>query len=405
MNRTLILISLGIGVVSLLLVPFAASIEKKKRKKAQIKKENEELLHKQELEKNSQDILNVLTRRVMEVIEPHLDTLQRKRKQLITKDDYGTIYRKKWDEELNYFYLNVLHQNDDLIQSEKNLQKTHLCLANKGIFLESSVEKIFAFTESVLDAKDVNSKLNEGNYSRANVPVDYTRFCAGQLKIAGWMVTFTKASDNQYIDIIAENNGIKIAIQCNDDLDPVLSKAVEKASAGASFYGADKCFVVSSTGFTSTAIDLANTHGVKLLHHDDLLGLTENSLKNTLGQVQTSTQPQTSEKQKTENTNIGVIFIILFLVLIFGSIVALHINTQEKKSSSIFSNEISYVEKQVLLDSMKQFNIAMKTKNYMDAYTRAGVISQLYLQAEDKTGYSEWKEREKSLGRKLGMPY
>jgi len=64
-----------------------------------------------------------------------------------------------------------------------------------------------------------------------------------------------------------------------------------------------------------------------------------------------------------------------------------------------------HVEQKVISDSIKQFNIAMRTENYMDAYIQAGNVTATYLQAEDETAYLKWKEIEKKLERKLGMSY
>ncbi|MDF7809604.1 hypothetical protein P4E94_19355 [Pontiellaceae bacterium B12219] len=65
----------------------------------------------------------------------------------------------------------------------------------------------------------------------------------------------------------------------------------------------------------------------------------------------------------------------------------------------------SGIERKVIDDSIRQFNIAMRTENYMDAYVQAGIITAAHLQAEDEVGYLKWKEVEKKLERKLGMNY
>ncbi len=65
----------------------------------------------------------------------------------------------------------------------------------------------------------------------------------------------------------------------------------------------------------------------------------------------------------------------------------------------------SQVEQKVISDSIQQYKIALRTKNYMDAYVQAGIITAAHLQAEDEAGYLKWKEIEKKLERKLGMSY
>lgn len=65
----------------------------------------------------------------------------------------------------------------------------------------------------------------------------------------------------------------------------------------------------------------------------------------------------------------------------------------------------SQVEQKVISDSIKQYNIAMRTENYMDAYVQAGIITAAHLQAEDEAGYLKWKQVEKKLAKKLGMSF
>jgi hypothetical protein len=65
----------------------------------------------------------------------------------------------------------------------------------------------------------------------------------------------------------------------------------------------------------------------------------------------------------------------------------------------------SGIERKVIDDSIRQYNMAMRTENYMDAYVQAGIITAAHLQAEDEAGYLKWKEVEKKLERKLGMNY
>ena len=80
-------------------------------------------------------------------------------------------------------------------------------------------------------------------------------------------------------DIVAKKGGICLAIQCKKHSNPVGNKAVQEAYAGASFYGADVGAVVAPNNYTASAIELAKSLGVHLLHHEDLKRLCSSVLK------------------------------------------------------------------------------------------------------------------------------
>ncbi len=99
------------------------------------------------------------------------------------------------------------------------------------------------------------------------------------------------------------------------------------------------------------------------------------------------------QKQKTNGIILSVLilFVLFFLPpILFGSL----------------TNGIgSSIEKQVISDSIRQYNIAVRTGNYMDAYVQAGIITAAYLQTENEAKYVEWKAIQKRLGRTLGIPF
>jgi hypothetical protein len=59
--------------------------------------------------------------------------------------------------------------------------------------------------------------------------------------------------------------------------------------------------------------------------------------------------------------------------------------------------------KQVVNDSIKEYNIASRSGSSMDACVHAGIVAAAYLQAKDETNYRSWKSREEGDCRRAGL--
>ncbi len=73
----------------------------------------------------------------------------------------------------------------------------------------------------------------------------------------GFKVTGTKTSGDQGIDLIAERDGLKLAIQAKGYAESVGNKAVQEAHTGMCFYSCNRCAVITNSVFTPAAVELA----------------------------------------------------------------------------------------------------------------------------------------------------
>jgi len=96
-------------------------------------------------------------------------------------------------------------------------------------------------------------------------PYEFEKECARILNKKGFNARATKGSGDQGVDVLAEKNNIKIAIQCKQYSKPVGNKAVQEVIAGKNFYNAQYAAVVSNASFTPSARKLAAKCGVILL--------------------------------------------------------------------------------------------------------------------------------------------
>lgn len=60
-------------------------------------------------------------------------------------------------------------------------------------------------------------------------------------------------------------------------------------------------------------------------------------------------------------------------------------------------------QKNIALDSERQYEIAKKNGTAMDAYTRACLVAECYLQAKDEANYKKWKAIEKEEAKNAGF--
>ena len=94
---------------------------------------------------------------------------------------------------------------------------------------------------------------------------EYEEVCAEYLRRQGFEnVNVTSKSGDQGIDIIAHKNGLKYGIQCKYYSGKVPNKAVQEAHAGAAYYNCDVAAVITNSEYSPSAVELAQSIGVKL---------------------------------------------------------------------------------------------------------------------------------------------
>lgn len=95
---------------------------------------------------------------------------------------------------------------------------------------------------------------------------DYEHAVAAYLLRNGFHdVEVTKASGDYGVDIIAEKDFLKYAVQCKYYSNPVGIAAVQEVAAGRSMYGCTVAMVVTNSTFTPAAENLAKANGVVLM--------------------------------------------------------------------------------------------------------------------------------------------
>ncbi|XKF16768.1 restriction endonuclease [Halomonas sp. BLK-85] len=101
--------------------------------------------------------------------------------------------------------------------------------------------------------------------SSVKIGLDFEKKIAEIYERIGYKVSYTSASGDFGIDLIAESNSGRIGIQCKNHGANVGVDAVMQTHSGALYYDCKNSVVVSSSGFTKSAYEMASKLKVELL--------------------------------------------------------------------------------------------------------------------------------------------
>lgn len=191
-------------------------------------------------------------------IQQYVSVLSRKKEMLTYKDDYGFVHETNWMLEKEDFLKKLNYQPIIRKEAFRLSQEDYMSL------IEEAINKYSAQNMDDNDAVIVPSN-----------PFEYERYCAQQLNLIGWNASVTKASGDHGVDIIAERDGLYIAVQCKLYSGAVSNKAIQEVSSGMKYWKASKAVVITNSTYTKHAVEIARTHNVYLLHHDDLPKFTD----------------------------------------------------------------------------------------------------------------------------------
>lgn len=100
---------------------------------------------------------------------------------------------------------------------------------------------------------------------------EFEYVCADILRLRGYKnVNVTKGSGDQGVDVTAERDGIKYAVQCKYYSNPVGNTAVQEIYTGMQYYKAHVGIIMTNSIFTISAKELAEKLGVVLWDRDFL---------------------------------------------------------------------------------------------------------------------------------------
>ena len=207
----------------------------------------------------------------------HKIALAIERQKLVIKDPYGKENKTKWLKEgVEYFYKNVIlpELRDFEIQSLGDYKNTDvfndMLRPNIKPVKEVTINREIISIIENCSIEGIEELQKFTTYSETLTGQQYEHLCGNILKKYGWNIEFTKGSGDQGVDIIAQKDNVRIAIQCKKHKKPVSNKAIQEVLGGQMYYNLDKAAVIASNGYTAGAIKLSNISNVVLLSHNNL---------------------------------------------------------------------------------------------------------------------------------------
>lgn len=167
-------------------------------------------------------------------------------------DDYGKFIYDDWIKEVGYFIINIAFPNEDYYMNRPLLNER---IKQFNIYWIKITSEYLDKTENEQTIKMV---VKNG--------IDYENFVEKYLQNLGYNVIRTPKTGDQGVDLIAEKDNDRKAIQCKYYSRPVGNKAVQEVIAGANFYQCTSAAVISNSSFTKSAQQLAQNSNVELFN-------------------------------------------------------------------------------------------------------------------------------------------
>ena len=195
--------------------------------------------------------------RLVGEVQRHRAALQRNLNRAQVKNDYGVVTSDTRREALLEFFASI----------ELDAHK---------IKIDDAIDVTLGELE--LHRQDQLSQYFDPTMIPAN-GFEFERWVATSLQKFGWETELTSGGGDQGIDIIAEQCGKRLGLQCKLHSAKVGNKAVQEAHAGKHFYGLQQAAVISNAGYTRSAQELAAMTNTLLLSPDNLPELSEKAFR------------------------------------------------------------------------------------------------------------------------------
>lgn len=126
----------------------------------------------------------------------------------------------------------------------------------------------------VITEEEKSLQLSQINFDLLN-GIDFELFVGNVLQKLGFIVTQTKGSGDQGVDLIALKNDKKYAIQTKRYASNVSNTAIQEAVAGKDYYAADYAWVITNSDYTKGAREISQATNTLLWNGNKLKEMVE----------------------------------------------------------------------------------------------------------------------------------
>ncbi|MBM7424827.1 restriction endonuclease [Spongiibacter marinus] len=178
----------------------------------------------------------------------------------------GTLLRKMRASEVPDEWGNVDSEDIEYVAQEYFEARHSYTLNTGNLVCTLAVKLLKGFIEET--ANEIERELDN---SPELSGIDFENSIVELLGEAGIKSFVTKSSGDQGVDVLAEAEGKRIAIQAKYYSSNVGNSAVQQVYTGKGFYSCDHAVVVTNSQYTKSARELAATLGVYLCHYSELI--------------------------------------------------------------------------------------------------------------------------------------
>lgn len=100
--------------------------------------------------------------------------------------------------------------------------------------------------------------------------MEFERYVRELLEDRGFRARLTGCPDDRGVDLVAEREDVRYAVQVKRHAGPVSRRAVSDAVGGVRLYDCHAAMVITNSRFTRGAVDLAESNGCTLIDRDVL---------------------------------------------------------------------------------------------------------------------------------------
>ena len=187
----------------------------------------------------------------------------------------------KFKEGIPYFWLNVIIKNFEGIElffKKWNYYKLKNPLIEDeilGIKRKLNSNDWYLFIASLIEKSclKLSNEIQVNSYSKHKKGIKFENLCFQKLRSQGWKVKQTPVSGDQGVDLIASIDDVRLCIQCKDHQKPVGNKAVQEVFAGKKYWLGTHAILISRSGFTKSAQNLASSNKVILINEIEIMDI------------------------------------------------------------------------------------------------------------------------------------
>lgn len=219
-----------------------------------------------------------LRQQCIELIDQHFLVLKRSFRDAVIINKYGKIEEDNRLTELRIFFneFELLGKLETFSRKRFATKKYREKLGREFCLGSGFLPQNDLFKYIKKKIKDEEKTLKKKGFDPEAYPIDgieFERWVEAQLLTFGWIAKATQASSDQGVDILAEKDGVTVAVQCKRYSKPVGNKAVQEITAGMQHYMADYGAVIATAKYTKSAEQLAKTNNIHLLSVEDIPNL------------------------------------------------------------------------------------------------------------------------------------